>query len=199
MSDKNIYQRINAVMSECDYLQKKQAQQGKGVQYDEVMAMIRELLIKYGVVMVVRQMEMELCGGLDGKNQKIYQGRYEMDLVNIDNPSEIVTHTAYAHGMDGGDKAPGKAHTYAVKIMLVKGFGIETGIDEESRAEKLDKKNTIDQEQYMKLAKYCLTDDLSQWSAIGVKMAGAYGIQTLDQLPSSKFDSAMARCEKAAK
>ena len=199
MENKNIYQRINAVMKDCDYLQKKQAQQGKGVQYDEVMAMIRDLLIKNGIVMVIRQTEMAMCGGLEGKNQKVYQGRYEMDLVNMDNPSEVVTHSAYAHGMDGGDKAPGKAHTYAVKIMLVKGFGIETGIDEESRAEKLDKQNTITQDQYMKLAAYCLTEDFTQWTPLGSKMAGAYTIQVLEQLPASKFDEALKRCEKAAK
>ena len=126
MTEKNIYQRINAVMSECEYIQKKQAQQGKGVKYDEVMAMIRELLIKHGIVMVMRQTSMDQIGALEGKNQKVYQGSYEMDLVNMDKPEQVVTHTAYAHGMDGGDKAPGKAHTYAAKLMLVKGFGIET-------------------------------------------------------------------------
>ena len=77
MSDdkpKNIYQRINAVMKDCEYLQKKQAQQGKGIKYDEVIAMLREHLIKHGVVMVVRQLALESVGGLEGKNQKIYQG-----------------------------------------------------------------------------------------------------------------------------
>ena len=136
MTGPNIHQRINAIMGDCDYLQKEAAQQGKGVRYDTVIAMLRALLIKHGVVMVVRQTEMECISGVEGTKQKIYQGKYEMDLVNIDKPEELVTHSAYAHGMDGGDKAPGKAQTYAVKIMLVKGFGIETGIDEESRAEK---------------------------------------------------------------
>ena len=159
MSEKNIYQRINAVMRDCDYLQKKQAQQGKGVKYDEVIAMIRDLLIKHGIVMVVRQKSMSLIDGVEGTKQKVYQGEYEMDLVNIDNPSEVVTHTAFSHGMDGGDKAPGKAHTYATKIMLVKGFGIETGEDEESRSEKLDKMNTIDRDQYDHLSKYCLDEN----------------------------------------
>lgn len=138
MSDKNIYQRINSVMSECDYLQKKQAQQGKGVRYDEVIAMIRNLLIKHGIVMVANQESMECLSGVEGTKQKIYEGKYSLKLVNMDKPDEFVTHTCYAHGMDGGDKAPGKAHTYAMKTMLVKGFGIETGEDEESRSEKIE-------------------------------------------------------------
>lgn len=197
-SSKNIYQRINNVMRECEYLQKKQAQQGKGIKYDEVMAMIRDLLIKNGIVMVVRQLEMETIGGLEGKNQKVYQGRYEMDLINMDDPTQKVTHSAYAHGMDGGDKAPGKAHTYAVKIMLVKGFGIETGEDEESRSEKLDRQNTIDAEQYKALAEYCLTPDGKEWTPLGRKMANAYKIAGLGSLPASKFEEALKRCKEVA-
>lgn len=193
---KNVYQRINAVMSECDYLQKKQAQQGKGIKYDEVMAMIRDLLIKHGLVMVVRQTEMADVRGFDNNQQRVYQGRYEMDIVNIDNPEEKVTHTAYAHGMDGGDKAPGKAHTYAVKIMLVKGFGIETGEDEESRAEKIDRANTIDGDQYANLSPYCLTEDGKNWTPIGQKMAKAYKISGLASLPASKYEEALKRCKE---
>ena len=199
MDSKNIYQRINAVMGECDYLQKVGAQQGKGIKYDEVMAMIRGLLISHGIVMVVRQKSFDMVGGLEGKNQKVYQGSYEMDLINMDNPTEIVTHTAFAQGMDGGDKAAGKAHTYAVKIMLVKGFGIETGDDEESRSEKLDKKNLISSEQYEELVKYCVIQgaDGAEWSPTALKLFKAYNIGDLNHLPSSKFEGALERCKKA--
>jgi hypothetical protein len=147
MSDKNIYQRINSIMRDCDYLQKKEAQQGKGIKYDEVVAMLREHLIQHGVVMVIRQPSMECLNGVEGTKQKIYQGFYEMDLINIDKPDEKVTHTTFAHGMDGGDKGPGKAHTYAVKTLLVKGFAIETGEDEESRSEKIEMEKPISVEQ----------------------------------------------------
>ena len=196
----NIYQRINAVMSECDYLQKKQAQQGKGIKYDEVMAMIRDLLIKHGIVMVIRQTEMESMGGVEGTKQQVYQGRYEMDLINMDEPSEIVTHSTYAHGMDGGDKAPGKAQTYAVKIMLVKGFGIETGEDEESRAEKLEKLRTIDQQQADTLAKDCYTYEngrVSGWTDIGLRIAKAYKVNDISELPASEYNKILAGIKKA--
>jgi hypothetical protein len=202
MSELNIYQRINAVMKDCDYIQKKGAAQGKGVKYDEVMAMIRNLLIKHGIVMVVRQSSMEQFSSIEGSKQKLYQGSYEMDLVNIDKPDEKVTHSAFAQGMDGGDKAPGKAHTYAVKLMLVKGFGIETGEDEESRSEKQERKaNQLSNEQYQSLAAYCLSDEggTIQWTPLGQKMAEAYNISILNDLPASKFDEAMDRCKKATK
>jgi hypothetical protein len=199
MNVKNIYQRINAIMNDCEYLQKKAAQQGKGIKYDEVIAMLRPHLINHGVVMVVNQLSFEQCGSLDGKNQKIYQGHYSMDLVNIDKPEEKVTHTAFAQGMDGGDKAAGKAHTYAMKTMLVKGFALETGEDEESRSEKLNKMS-MSQAEYDELAKYCLTtiDGAITWTELGLSLSKAYGIGVLADLPKGKFKAALERCKKAA-
>jgi hypothetical protein len=162
------------------------------------MAMLREHLIKHGVVMVIRQPEMELIGGVGDTKQKVYQGRYEMDLVNMDKPEEIVTHSAYAHGMDGGDKAPGKAQTYAVKIMLVKGFGIETGEDEESRAEKIDKKNTVIGEQIAELERLVTVDNNGkvEWGPKHDKVLKAYNISNLSLLPASKYDEVIARLNK---
>lgn len=194
MSDKNIYQRINAVMTDCEYLQKKQAQQGKGIKYDEVIAMLREHLINHGVVMVVRQISMEMIGGLDGKNQKIYQGNYEMDLVNMDKPEEKVTHSVFAQGMDGGDKGPGKAHTYAMKLMLVKGFGIETGEDEESRAEKLMGNDLIDQDQVNQLYSLLL-DDKNCFTQKGQRIATAFKFNNIVEIPAKKFDAILAKAK----
>lgn len=185
---KNIYQRINAVMNDCEYIQKKQAQQGKGVKYDEVIAMLRAHLIKHGIVVVVRQTEMSEIGGVEGTKQKVYQGRYEMDLVNIDKPDEIVTHVAYAHGMDGGDKAPGKAQTYAVKIMITKGFCLETGEDEESRSEKIEKSITITMEQSNELSAL-INGCESTWRAT----SNAYQIRRLEDLPAVKFGEVKAK------
>lgn len=184
MSEKNIYQRINSVMEKCDYIQKKGAAQGKGVKYDEVMAMLRKLLIDNGIVIVVKQISFESIKEV-GK-QTIYQGLYEMTLVNMDNPKDTVTHTAYGHGMDGGDKAAGKAHTYAVKIMLVKGFGIETGEDEESRSEKEDKKNTISQDELDWVCGYCV-NAAGMANDLGNRILKAYKIQLLSDIPASKF------------
>jgi len=95
----NIYQRVNAVMKDCEYLQKKQAQQGKGIKYDEVIAMVRDLLIKHGVVLEIRQKSFENASGVEGTKQKIYQGYYEMDLVNMDMTEERIKHTAYGVGV----------------------------------------------------------------------------------------------------
>lgn len=198
MSELNIYQRVNKIMSECEYLQKTRAQQGKGIKYDEVMAMIRPLLIKHGVVMVTNQESLETLNGVEGTKQMIYQGRFTLDLVNMDKPEEKIMHTCYAQGMDGGDKGAGKAHTYAMKTMLVKGFGIETGEDEESRAEKLEKLKTINQTQYLELEKYCVSQDGKEWTNTGRAMLKAYNIGSLYELPESKYKEAVERASKHA-
>jgi len=187
VSELNIYQRINAVMGDCEYLQKRAAQQGKGIKYDEVIAMLREYLIKHGIVMVIRQLEMECLGGGEGTKQKIYQGLYEMQLVNMDKPEEVVIHTAYAQGMDGGDKGPGKAHTYAVKTMLVKGFAIETGEDEESRAEKMEGIELITDEQVSILIPL-LCDDQGMYTKKGSQICAAYKFTNINEIPAKKFN-----------
>jgi len=185
MSDLNIYQRINAVMKDCEYLQKKGAAQGKGIKYDEVIAMLREHLITHGVVMVVNQMSMEMVSEV-GK-QKIYQGHYTMDLVNMDKPSELVQHSAFAHGMDGGDKGPGKASTYAMKIMLVKGFGIETGEDEESRSEKIEGDEPMPEEKVAEIMK-ALKETESNVS----KFCGLFGVSQVSEMQSRQYTRAMS-------
>jgi len=185
MSDLNIYQRINAVMKDCEYLQKKGAAQGKGIKYDEVIAMLREHLITHGVVMVVNQMSMEMVSEV-GK-QKIYQGHYTMDLVNMDKPDEFVKHSAFAHGMDGGDKGPGKASTYAMKIMLVKGFGIETGEDEESRSEKIEGDEPMPEEKVAEIMK-ALKETESNVS----KFCGLLGVSQVSEMQSRQYTRAMS-------
>ena len=189
---KNIYQRINAVMLECPYLQKERAQQGKGVKYDSVIATLRGLLIKHGIVVVVRQIKMECLSGVEGTKQKIYQGLYEMDLVNIDNPSDLVMHSAYAHGMDGGDKAPGKCHTYAVKIMLVKGFFMDTGEDEESRAEDLATITEIQVEAINGILE-CLDDKLK------VRMLASVSISKVEDMLKKDFSKLLKGLQNAKK
>ena len=187
MSELNIYQRINAIMRDCDYLQKKAAQQGKGIKYDEVIAMLREHLINHGVVMVIRQLSMECLAGVEGTKQKIYQGHYEMQLVNMDKPEEIVVHTVFAQGMDGGDKGPGKASTYAMKTMLVKGFGIETGEDEESRSEKIENEKVINEEQAEEL-KTLLQETESDVKAF----CKNFGCASVDSLLALSYKRALA-------
>lgn len=55
-------------------------------------------------------------------------------FVNIDNPSEYIETIVYADGIDSGDKATGKAMTYADKYALMKMYKISTGEDPDQKA-----------------------------------------------------------------
>lgn len=135
---KNLLQRMNAVRKEVDYIQKKKAVEGyKAVTHDQVTGMLREHLIANGIATVVRLVESSTVdtGTKTSKGTPIvrFEGVYDIDFVNIDEPTQRETFRVPAHANDHGDKAPGKATSYAVKGAFLKGFNIETGEDEESR------------------------------------------------------------------
>lgn len=55
-------------------------------------------------------------------------------FVNIDKPDEFIETTVYGDGIDTGDKAPGKAMTYADKYALMKAYKLSTGDDPDNEA-----------------------------------------------------------------
>lgn len=139
----NIYQRLNEIRKEVAYLRKEKEVTGAGtykvITHDQVTGEIRESLIKHGVMIVPRLVASKTVdtGTTTAKGIPIirYEPWYELDFVNIDEPSEKVTVPIEAHALDQGDKAPGKAISYATKYAMLKLFSIESGEDEEDRPE----------------------------------------------------------------
>ena len=138
MANLNIYQRINAVRKAIGYVQKDKAVSTgggsyKAVTHDAVTGMVRAALIEHGVVIVPSV----LCAGFNAKEpeakQRLYEATYQIEFVNIDDPADRIVTQQNAHALDNGDKAPGKAQSYATKYAILKLFNIETGEDEESR------------------------------------------------------------------
>ena len=72
-------------------------------------------------------------------------------FVNVDNPEEYIDITSYADGIDSGDKAIGKAMTYADKYALMKAYKISTGEDpDQSASEDLKAVNSQKSQQKTK-------------------------------------------------
>lgn len=142
MSELNIYQRINAVMKEVEYVQKDGDVDMPGVKYkavthDQVTSVIRESMVKHGIVVQVEQLKSEMIIKRDvaaGIKMHLYSGDYAVSFINIDNGEDRLTTTINAHANDNGDKAPGKAASYAVKYAMLKTFTLETGENDESRS-----------------------------------------------------------------
>ena len=138
MATLNIYQRINAVRKAIGYVQKDKAVSTgggsyKAVTHDAVTGMVRAALIEHGVVIVPSVLSAVFNAKEPEAKQRLYEATYQIEFVNIDDPADRIVTQQNAHALDNGDKAPGKAQSYATKYAILKLFNIETGEDEESR------------------------------------------------------------------
>lgn len=137
MSEPNIYQRINAVMTEVEYVKKDAKVEGyKAVTHDQVTSVIRKSLVKNGIVVQLEQLKSEILVKRDldkGIKMHLYSGDYAVHFVNMDKPEDRLTVCVNAHAADNGDKAPGKCASYATKYAMLKTFTLETGENDESR------------------------------------------------------------------
>jgi hypothetical protein len=144
MSDKNIYQRINAVMKSVEYVQKDATvDTGRGsykaVSHDMVLAVLRKAMVEQGIVVRVEQISSAMLQMKNAENkQHLYSGDYAVHFHNMDKPEDYLTAVVNSHAADNQDKAPGKAMSYAVKYAMLKTFGLETGENDEGRLAEED-------------------------------------------------------------
>ena len=140
----NIYQRINEVRKAVAYVKKDAEIKGYGsgsysaVTHDMVTALVRDHLIKQGIVIVPQLFSSDITDVGHTKNGTTiirYQGQYDVGFINMDDPNDMLTIRVEAHANDSGDKAPGKAVSYATKTALLKVLSLETGQSDESRVE----------------------------------------------------------------
>jgi len=203
MNDKgNIYQRINAVREAVAYVQKtKEVGRGnsayKAVTHDAVTAVVREHLVEHGVIILPTLEEAQTVdtGTVTASSTPIirYEATYWVEFVNIDNPEDKLAIRVGAHANDQGDKAPGKALSYATKAAILKVFSLETGEEDEDRLEA--QAGAISDQQLLELEAVC--DAYSEDRAILERMAQkVYGLEEIKQLPARYFDNAMGRLKK---
>ena len=201
----NIYQRINAVMKEVQYVQRDARVTGGGQNYsavthDQVVSAVRASMVKNGIVVQPKQVSGKflIMRDINATPQPVkmglYSGNYEVFFVNIDDPKDSTCVEVEAHAMDNGDKAPGKAMTYAVKTAVVKQFYFETGENDESRAEQADI-DTIDNEQQMELYGL-LCDNQGNYNQKGLKLQAAFKFVNLADIKSRKFNDILKLAKK---
>jgi hypothetical protein len=125
----NIHQRIHAIMEDVKYVQKEEKKvnnQYKFVSHDAVTKVVREALVKHGVLAIPDYYDI----AQDGNRTSCH---VSMQYINKDNPEDsiIIRCAGFGYGIDGQDKGPGKAMSYAYKYALLKMFALETGDDPE--------------------------------------------------------------------
>ena len=205
----NVYQRINWVRAQVGYVQKTKTVAGQGykaVTHDEVTAMLRPHLIKAGIDTIQRLVDSNFEDtGQQTKNGThifMYTGNYSVSLVNVDNPDDTVIMHIQAQALDFGDKAPGKAMSYAKKYAYLKSFDIETGEDEESRIEaKFKEVELISEEQALgivaRLKEHEITEGFMKWLKTAMKCDSIEGLRAdAYDIVSKRIDSAIRSQEK---
>lgn len=133
-----ILQRINNVRKKIDYIKKdKEVSTGKGsyraVTHDMVTAMLRQHLIDEGIVVITSLTKAVTVPPSGDSKQHRYEAEYQVMFCSVDDAQDNIAMIVSAHANDSGDKAPGKALSYAKKYAMLKIFEIETGEDDESR------------------------------------------------------------------
>jgi hypothetical protein len=137
----NIYQRVNEVRKAVDYIRKdKKVESYMAVTHDNVTSLTRAHFVAQGIVFVptITRSAVKDTGTTTSKRTPFirFEASYRFDVVNADDPADRFSLEIEAHAIDHGDKAPGKALSYAKKYAVLKLLEIETGEEEEGRQDQ---------------------------------------------------------------
>ena len=142
----NIYEKMMKITNELGVIEKglkvevSKTRSYKAVSERDILDAIKPLEEKYKVYSYPVNRKIVDSGNLVSetdygtKNTTYLRIETEYAFINIEKPDESITITTYGDGMDTGDKAPGKAMTYADKYALMKAYKISTGDDPDKEA-----------------------------------------------------------------
>ena len=147
----NVYQRINEIKKSVTYIKKdKKVDQYMAVTHDAVTGLTHDHFVQWGVIVEPHEISSVtvLSGMTTGKGIPYvrFEGRYRVDFVNVDVPAERASIDVTAHALDHGDKAPGKALSYATKAAVLKMLQLESGETEADEARPQDVKIAKDKD-----------------------------------------------------
>ena len=148
----NIHQRLIQVAKTVPYLKKDLFVSTGGnsgypaVSHDSVSSTTRGAFYQNGILTTasVAEYNEEMVTLKGGRVMTKVTVAVDVSFINADKPcvlGEVVTVRMVSNGLDGGDKAYGKAISLAVKMAYLKVLMIETGENEESRAEIVEREH----------------------------------------------------------
>ena len=149
----NIHQRIWAITAEIGKVaQNLNVDTGnnrsyKAVSINDVVDSALPLLEKYRVMVyptekeIIQNDQIVTTTKYGDKTQFFVRMKVTYRFVNIDKPDEYIEVIGYGDGIDSGDKANGKANTYARKYALIDALNISKGDDPDKEASQEYKKS----------------------------------------------------------
>lgn len=142
----NLYQRLAAATTEMETVAKNlNVDTGKNKSYKavserDVIDAVKKVEARHGIYSFPVQRKIIESEVLETETQYGKKTTFFLRVetvyrfLNVDNPVEYIDVTSYGDGMDSGDKATGKAMTYADKYALMKAYKISTGDDPDQTA-----------------------------------------------------------------
>lgn len=151
LSGMNVYQRLNEIKKAVKYIQKdKKVESYMAVTHDAVTALTHDDFVKWGVIVEPHELSsVTVITGMTtakGIPYVRFEGKYRVDFVNVDTPSERASIDVTAHALDHGDKSPGKGLSYATKAAVLKMLQLESGETEADEARPQDVKIAKDKD-----------------------------------------------------
>lgn len=136
---KNLFQRMSEITNELGYVAKnltievnKKGDKYKAVSESDILSAVKPLETKHGIYSYPVEREIIETKEMTtkyGTVQQFLRLKVVYRFVNVDKTDEYLDIISYGDGVDSGDKAPGKAMTYADKYALMKAYKISTSDD----------------------------------------------------------------------
>lgn len=146
----NIYEKMSLITTEMAVIEKNlkvavnAKNSYKAVSERDVLDNVKPLEAKYRVYSYPLKREItdkdtlvketEYNGNVTRTNTLFMRLSTVYRFINMDKPEEYIDIDTFGDGLDTGDKAPGKAMTYADKYALMKAYKISTGDDPDKEA-----------------------------------------------------------------
>lgn len=208
----NIYEKLSAITQEITTVAKNLnvgygKSSYKAVGEADVLAAVKPAELKYGVYSfpVFREIvDSAVLTSVDKdgneKRQLFMRVKTVYRFVNMEKPEEYVDMVTYGDGVDPGDKAPGKAMTYADKYGLLKAYKIITGDDPDQKAsETLKAFEKKGEEKVTEIQGVALLQTLK---AAGVQiptLLKQYGVENVSDLTQKQHSDIIRKLEKYGK
>jgi hypothetical protein len=209
----NIYEKLSAITNEISAVAKNLnvgygKSQYKAVGEADVLAAVKPTEEKYKVYSYPvsrRVIESNVLTSLDKdgneKRQLFMRLEVAYRFVNMENPEEYIDITTYGDGVDPGDKAPGKAMTYADKYALLKAYKIITGDDPDQKASEplkaVERKETVSNQLITDVQAVALESVLTAGNVNIPKLLEMYKVKTLRDLTQRQHAEIIARLKRS--
>lgn len=209
----NIYEKLSAITNEISAVAKNLnvgygKSQYKAVGEADVLAAVKPTEAKYKVYSYPvsrRVIESNVLTSLDkdGNEKRQLFMRLEVvyRFVNMENPEEYIDITTYGDGVDPGDKAPGKAMTYADKYALLKAYKIITGDDPDQKASEtlkaVERKENVSNQLITDVQAVALESVLTAGNVNIPKLLEMYKVKTLRDLTQRQHAEIIARLKRS--